>query len=175
MDSRSCELESVCARQVLYSPSGSAICNKRSSSCLQVVELARCLCSDVRCLQRAMKHVQGAHCSVYGLLLFQVVSSFLEQFPRTLDEYSFRLRDTIGEFGRVELANGGFVELSPISVLKDFVRDSVHAISVAVTLGRLHGGFYRRTRKLLGHNGSLCSGCQIVARNRQPTDAAERC
>ncbi len=99
MDSRSCELESACTKHLLYSPSGLAISNKPSSRGLHVVELARCLCSNVRCLQRAMKHVQGAHCGIYGLLLFQVVSSFLEQFPRTLDEYSFRFRNTAGEFG----------------------------------------------------------------------------
>jgi hypothetical protein len=66
-----------------------------------------------------------------GLLLFQVVPGFLEQFSRTLDKYSFRFRNTIREFGRVGLANYGFVEVTPISVVWEFVSDSVHAISVA--------------------------------------------
>jgi len=102
-----------------------------------------------------MKHVQATHCGVYSLLFFQVVSGFLEQFPRTLDKDSFRFRDTIREFGRIELANCGFVVLSPISVLWEFMSDGVHLMSVAVALGRVRGGFSRGIVELLGHNGSL--------------------
>jgi hypothetical protein len=146
---------------------------KTGSRRIRVVEPA-CLCADERYPQRAMKHVQDAHCGVYRLPLFQVVPGFLEQFSRTVDKYSFRFRNTIREFSRVGLANCRFVEVAPISVVWEFVSDSVHGISITVPFGRIRGDFYRRTKKL-GHNGSLCGGCQIVARNRQPKDTAERC
>ena len=77
-------------------------------------------------LDGPLEGMQNTYCGVESLLLLEIVSACLEQFSGALDNYFFRFRDTVKEFGRVHLNNRRFVERLPISVVWEFVNNRIH-------------------------------------------------
>ena len=58
--------------------------------------------------------MQGAHCAIEGLLFVNVVSIFLKQFPRTLDNSFFCFSNATGDLGGIRFKNGSSVKGSPV-------------------------------------------------------------